>query len=620
MTDSQENMNRRILVIDDNEAIHEDFCKVLGHDDGGDAGGLTAAMLGQDKTSNHVVTYEIDSAFQGQEGLEKVRAALVAGRPYAMAFVDMRMPPGWDGLETIKRIWDADPRIQIAICTAYSDYPWGDIVDQLGVTDSLLILKKPFDEAEACQMALAMTEKWNITNQRDIADDLLRHDTYHDKLTGLPNRTLLNEHIQRCIQRSLLHPEYAYSLLIVEMDDFKVVNDSLGHKTGDDLLIGIGKRLLDIVRTLNIAIRPIDGKIGRLGGDEFFILLDGLKKWEDAASIAQLVHDSLQKPFLLNEVERTVSVSIGITTNQVKYTLPDDMLRDADTALYQAKARGKSRHVAFNSQMHDRAVERLHMENDLRKALDRNELKIQYQPLVSLSTGRIDSFEALVRWNHPERGFTPPDKFIPLAESTGLIVPIGHWVLCEACRQVRKWQQEIPGYDDLSIGVNVSVKQLVKPGLDEEVQQVLRHIDLDPNNLHLEVTESAVMENTELATSMLEKLRAQGIGIHLDDFGTGYSSLSYLHTLPITAIKVDRSFISRLSTDNRHTATVQAIQTLAENRNMKLIAEGIETLEQLVQLQALNCDLGQGYYFAKPMDAQDATALISSDRNLVLLQ
>lgn len=644
MTEPSKEPNRRILIVDDNPAIHDDFRKVLSGKSTYDAdlANVANALFGEQADASQA-GYELDFAQQGKEGLEKVQAAVEENHPFSMAFVDMRMPPGWNGVETIQHLWKADPNLEVVICTAYTDFSWEQIVSHLGVSDRLLILKKPFDIAEVSQLALALTEKWNLArqahlqlvdlekmveqrtqqlretneklhqeiSQREQAEDRLRHSAFHDALTNLPNRALLLDRLDRCVQRTKRHPDYLYAVLFLDLDGFKVINDSLGHRMGDELLINVGQRLETSIRPIDSVSRSAaDETTARLGGDEFVVLLDGIKQPQDAQVVATRIIDELSRPFRIGGRDVVVGVSIGISIGHPDYTHPDEAIRDADTALYQAKDRGKGCVVIFDSEMRQAAVERMEIESDLRQAIDRQQVHLHYQPIVDLSAGTICGFEALVRWKHPDRGWVMPDDFVPIAEETGIITALGRWVIREACHQGQQWRKRFPQWENLTISVNLSTRQFRDPALLETIDQALAESGLPPQNLCLEVTETAVMDNPQLAKGTLCDCKARRLSVHMDDFGTGFSSLSYLHNLPLDAVKIDRTFVQNLRLDAEHTTTVLAIIQLAHNRGLTVIAEGIEEANQLAQLHALDCDLGQGYYFARPMPAADAEKLL----------
>jgi diguanylate cyclase (GGDEF)-like protein/PAS domain S-box-containing protein len=441
---------------------------------------------------------------------------------------------------------------------------------------------------------------------RQRAKDLLVHDAFHDGLTGLPNRALFMHHLKLTFERAQRREEPPFVVLFLDLDRFKLVNDSLGHLVGDQLLVGIARRL-------ESCLRPGD-RVARLGGDEFTILLKNINDTSEATEVAERIRQELTQPFTLSGQEVFTTLSIGVAHSALGYEQPEDMLRDADTAMYRAKARGTARHEVFDKTMHSQALSLLQMETDLRRAVERQEFLVHYQPIVTLETGRLRGFEALVRWHHPEQGLIPPIKFIPIAEETGLIVDIGHWALREACRQMREWQAQYPAGSELQMSVNLSGKQFVQPNLLGRIKGILRETGLPPRSLKLEITESVVMENIEVATSMLQQIRALEIELSIDDFGTGYSSLSYLHRFPLNTLKIDRSFVIHMSNNNENKEIVRTIVMLARSLGMDVIAEGVETQDQLAQLWALECKYGQGYFFSKPLGGKAAGELVKHNK------
>ena len=461
-----------------------------------------------------------------------------------------------------------------------------------------------------------IAEQERISRVLEETKEHFRHAAFHDSLTGLPNRAMFTELLKAEIESSSRSNGHKFAVLFLDLDRFKNVNDSLGHTHGDLLLVAFAERL---ERTL----RPVD-TLARFGGDEFAILLSGMNDATDAVRVAQRIQDELSQPFMLDKNSASATASIGIALSSSGYDRADDILRDADIAMYRAKENGKARYELFDQGMHARAVSRLQLESDLRQAIEKKEFAVYYQPIVALPTGRLAGFEALVRWNHPRHGLVQPGDFIPVAEETGLIVPIGQWVLNEACAQVRQWQLDSPTHRALSLSVNLSARQVAQPNLLDRIKEALDNSKLNPHCLKLEITESVVMENAEAAALMFKQLRSLGVQLSIDDFGTGYSSLSYLHRFPLNYLKIDRSFVSRLTTDNDN-AIVRTISTLARNLGMEVIAEGIETEEQYQQLKMLGCEYGQGYLFSRPVDntgvqhllAQDAHRDTEPDLNLV---
>ncbi|BAU66050.1 response regulator receiver modulated diguanylate cyclase/phosphodiesterase with PAS/PAC sensor [Stanieria sp. NIES-3757] len=431
--------------------------------------------------------------------------------------------------------------------------------------------------------------------ERKRAEEQLIYDALHDGLTGLPNRNLFSEHLNRVLKKHQRNPENQFAVLFLDLDRFKVVNDSLGHTIGDQLLIQMGKRIQACLRSSDL--------LARLGGDEFAILLEGINTIKDATKFAKRIQKSLTLPFWVGSNEVFTSASIGIAFSDLNSNSSEELLRNADIAMYKAKALGKSRHELFNETLHIEVVNRLQLETDFRRALDKGELQLHYQPIISLSNQKVIGFEALVRWHHPKRGYVCPEKFISLAEETGMVIPLGWWVLQEACYQLREWQINFNN-PNLTVGVNFSQKQLSQTNLVDSLLQILEATGLEAKSLKLEITESMLMDDIKATMKTLSRLKAVGIQLHLDDFGTGYSSLSYLHSLPIDALKIDRSFIKNIDQEGKNSKIVEAIVMMAKSLELKVIAEGIETPIQLAKLQKLQCPYGQGYLFSRPLSPQ----------------
>jgi len=465
---------------------------------------------------------------------------------------------------------------------------------------------------DAAGKSLRIAGSQTDMTDRKVAEEQLRHDACHDALTGLANRVLLTDRLNRCLLRSKRHPDYTFAVLFLDLDKFKVINDSLGHAVGDKLLVEIAARLSASLRVSDtVAVPRLPTCLARVGGDEFVLLLDRLRDAADGVRVAERIQSALKQPFQIDGHEVFTAVSIGIAPSSSAYESAEEILRDADTALYKAKSAGGGGYVMFNQAMHADAMTRWRVENELRRAIGRDELYLVYQPILDLRTGEILECEALVRWKHPERGLISPADFIPVAESSGLIVPLGYWVLRAACRQLKKWEARHPLSESFCVGVNVSAKQFSSDShFVEEIRRIIEETGVEPRRLRLEITESVMMSGSA-ALAMLTRIRELGVTFHLDDFGTGYSSLSYLHRMPLDALKIDQSFVHAMSTDAMSRSIVVAIVTLGHSLGMNVIAEGVETKEELESLRAMKCDAAQGYYLYRPMDADAAQVLLA---------
>lgn len=620
---------RRVLIVDDNPAIHEDFRKILrGSAD--DHSGLLAAermLLGEATPAAARPAFELDTALQGQEGVARVKQALAEQRPYAMAFIDMRMPPGWDGLETIQRLWEIDPHVQVVICSAHSDYDWMEVVARLDHSDKLLVVKKPFEPIEVLQSANALTRKWDNertlrrqvehleqvvetrTQGLEAANRQLRHLASHDALTGLPNRVLLDDRLAQAVA----HAErdgHSFAVAMFDLDRFKMVNDSLGHRAGDKLIKEVAHRLAGIARSTDT--------VGRLGGDEFLFIMERLEKREDAELIARRAVEALAAPIRLDGVDVHTSASIGIAAFPADGKSVETLIANADAAMYCAKQRGRNAIQCYADGMNSATQERVKLESDLHQALTLKQFELHYQPKVDTGSGVIRGAEALVRWRHPERGLVPPGEFIPVAESCGLIDAIGEWVVRESCRQARAWQLE--GLPALRVAVNLSAFQFRDRNLLQMIREALAAAHLEPRFLEIEITESALMSDPEDSVTILEQLSRMGVVVSVDDFGTGYSSMSYLRRFPIDKLKIDRGFIAELISRADDASIVKAIVSLAHSLQLKVVAEGVETREQLDLLKALGCDQYQGFCFSPAVPAKKFAELLRESQEKDLPQ
>jgi diguanylate cyclase (GGDEF)-like protein len=617
-------INRRILVIDDNPGIHADFRKVLGTglDDQGALAAAELALLGESLPSSMNRGFEVDSAFQGQEGVARVQQALDDGRPYAMAFVDMRMPPGWDGLETIQRLWAIDPDVQIVICSAHSDYDWDDVAARLNNSDKLLVIKKPFEAVEVVQSANALTRKWHneriVRNQvetleqvvtartqgLETANKQLRHLATHDVLTGLPNRVLMDDRIGQCIALADRQGQ-TFAVIVLDLDRFKLVNDSFGHRVGDELLKEVAQRLKSVVRDIDT--------VARLGGDEFVLIITQSPERDAVEGLASRLIDVMQASVRIAGIEIHTSPSIGIAFYPHDGANIETLLAHADAAMYYAKQQGRNNFQCFVPSMNTATQEKVRLEMDMHIALEQKQFELHYQPKVNTATGVMHGAEALLRWTHPVHGAIAPAKFIPIAEECGLIGAIGAWVVREACRQARAWQ--LDGLPPLRVAVNLSASQFRQGNIVTMIRDALDAAGLEARFLEVELTESVVMSDPEESIAILEQLSTMGVLVSVDDFGTGYSSMSYLRRFPIDKIKIDRGFISEAMSRPDDASIVRAIVSLAHSLRLKVVAEGVESSEQLEFLKTLGCDQYQGFHFSPALPPAQFEALVRSERD-----
>ena len=613
-------LRHRVLVIDDNPAIHADYRKILTSEGHTQQSAAEAGLFGAPPTDVARPVFDVDAALQGRDGVELARAALEQGRPYSVAFVDMRMPPGWDGLETIENLWKVDPDVQVVICSAYTDYDWLELLARLGHSDKLIVVKKPFEPIEILQCASALSRKWqnaralkrhveslelvvtDRTKGLEAANRQLRHLASHDALTGLPNRLLFDDRIAQAIAQAQ-RQAHEFAVMIVDLDRFKLINDSLGHRAGDDLLRVVAQRLSHAVRAIDTT--------ARIGGDEFVILLGGPVTRAEAIEIAERALECMEPSIQLLGIDVHSSPSIGIAFYPRDGVTVDSLLARADAAMYSAKERGRNNVQCYEDGMTAATQDRVKFESELHEALRSGQFELHYQPKVDTATGRINSAEALIRWRHPQRGLVPPGDFIMVAGECGLLDAIGEWVLLEACRQAKAWQRE--GLRPLRVAVNLAPSQFRLANLVDQIRRALDAAALDPQFLEVELTESAVMSDAEESIRILEAVSRMGVLVSVDDFGTGYSSMSYLRRFPIDKLKIDRCFVEDMTRRPEDASIVRAIISLAHSLRLKVIAEGVETPEQLALLAQLGCDQYQGFHFSPAVLPAAFAALVRQE-------
>ncbi len=651
--------NRRILLVDDNPAIHEDYRKILTAPDPGITtvlAELESDLFGHRPGWSRSEHFNVESALGGAEAALLVQQAADRDQPYAMAFVDVRMPPGYDGLEAAARMWQIDPDIQMVICTAYSDCTWSDMVERLGRAEQWVVLKKPFDAIEVRQLALAFTRKWQSLREnrdhaaaledqirqrtaaleaanRSLFDEMKRareaerrvsHLANHDSLTGLPNRRFVETHLRYQLEQSRRRGRQV-AIISVDLDRFKWVNDTLGHAAGDLVLKTVSERLAAVLRRGDCVARKEppaldtdeipsidDGHtVARIGGDEFIVVLSEVGGEDDAALVAARIIETLSKPVTIEGSEVALGASLGVALQSADHVDADDLLRKADLAMREAKDSGRNT-FRFYAPGHERAgPDLLWLRSGLHRALERGELQLHYQPEINVSEGgAVFGVEALLRWTDPQRGSIAPADFIPVAEETGLIIELGEYVLREACRQAAAWRAE--GLVFGRVAVNVSTRQIHSTAFVDTVARQLSLAGLPASSLALEITESALATDRSDSSRVLSQLRQLGAHIALDDFGTGYSSLARLEGWPIDVIKIDRSFVARLPGDQRSAGIVKAILGLAMSLDLRVVAEGVETAAQRDALLSEGCHVMQGYFYARPMPASALAPWISN--------
>jgi diguanylate cyclase (GGDEF)-like protein len=568
--------------------------------------------------------YTIELAESAEEAIDLFAELTQEQIEVPLLICDQTMP-SMDGVELLSYLHGQYPKTLKILLTGMASLK--EVIYAVNHANLYRYITKPWDETDlgltvrealrryAQEKQLAeqnqILQQVNLELQQEIGDRRqaeaqLAFDALHDGLTGLPNRTQLMKKIESALQSAQSDGGNPFAVLFIDLDRFKRVNDSLGHIVGDQFLIAIAHRL-------QLCLRPTD-LVARLGGDEFTVLIEPVQDPAEATQIAERILETLRTPFHLQGHTLFSGASIGIAFGSADYQTAVDLLRDADLAMYQAKETGRACYALFNQQLHIQSLKLLQIESDLRQAISQQEFFLNYQPIVNLITGRLLGFEALVRWQHPQHGLIPPSDFIPVAEETGLIIALGEWVLRQACHQLHTWQQAFPDQAALTVSVNLSGQQLRDPGFIGRLDRVLVETQLDGNHVRLELTESMLIEHVEAILQTLNEIRARNIQLSIDDFGIGYSSLNYLLRFPINTLKIDRTFVDRMTVDTENFEIVRAIATLAHSIKMDVIAEGIETLQQVAQLKGLGCEFGQGYLFAKPLSVQSAEQLLAADQ------
>ena len=613
--------NRRVLIVDDTTSIHEVFRKILCADTKGSESldSIEATLFGTPATVRQ--TFVLDSAYQGQEALAMVSKALADNEPYALVFIDMRMPPGWDGLETIEHLWTVDPNLQIALCTAYSDYSFETIEERIQYSDQLLILKKPFDNLEIHQMASALTWKWQLAQdaafkmlelERTIEErvqELLKvsHLLQYDALTELPNSTLLGDRLTQAIAVCRRH-DTQLAVMFIGLDRFKRINNALGYPVGDEMLKQVSQSLVATVRASD--------SVFRYGSDQFVLILNDIKHPQQTQYIAEKLLGAISTTHYVAGHDLSVTASLGISIYPNDSFSAVELIKNAETAMHTSKAHGPNDFSFFVNEMNLRAQAQQSLESAIRQGLQRDEFILHYQPKLDLSSGRIVGAEALIRWHQPDHGWIYPSAFIPVAEDSGLIVPLSQWVLRQACEQAQAWRAA--GLPALCISVNISAIDFRQRNFVANLAAILQRTGLTPSLLELEITESVLMQNVEDTLVTLQDIKALGVRLSIDDFGTGYSSLSYLRRFPIDVLKIDQSFVRGLGENSQDAQLISAIISLGKSLDLNIIAEGVETLEQLEFLKAHRCEEGQGFLFSKAVAAAEFAQLMQAGQRSLM--
>jgi diguanylate cyclase len=614
----------RILVVDDNAAIHDDFRKVLcgkNEERARRVRALERSVLDGDgdlppeslKTLEASL-YEVDSAFQGEEALERVRGSEREGRPYALIFMDVRMPPGWDGIETIRRIWAEFPDIEMVVCTAYSDYSWEEILEKVGNGERLLFLRKPFDTVSVKQMALALTRKWQLTrrlqgyvrqleaevSERTKSEERLRFEASHDPLTGLANRASLDRHLRTALEGHGDQSAGRFGLFYLDAARFKEINDTLGYRNGDRILGEIASRL---ERSLgSVAF------VARVFGNEFALMVPSIDSEEAARKVARQICQALEAPFAVESLQLEVRVSISIVLYPDHGVTADELMRRADMTMWEAK-RACGEVLFYEPKFDQFSPERLTLLGELRRAIASGDLQVYYQPKVDLKSGWVEGFEALVRWDHPIRGFMYPGDFVPAAERGGLSEPLSLWMLQKGIEQWKQWNGK--GWD-FSVSINLSAKELLVSDLPVLIGEMLRKHGMPAHRLVLEITERAMMEDPARARETMLAVSRLGVRLSIDDFGVGYSSLVYLRNSPVNEIKIDRSFVSQMADSNDDMTIVRSTISLGQTLGLKVVAEGVENERDFELLKQLSCDSVQGHYICEARPAAEIESWLTS--------
>jgi diguanylate cyclase (GGDEF)-like protein len=600
----------RILVADDEATIRDSYRDILqaaaSPTSGSGLDEMRERLFGKRRDAPVGERFELTFCVGAEDAVQALHDANAESRPFSVVFLDMRMPPGPDGVWAATRIRELDPRVDIVVVTAYSDIDPEEIARRVPPAGSLFYLQKPFHAHEIRQLAGAL-------GRRRQAEDRIRQLAYFDEVTGLPNRALFKERLSQAVALARRN-QRQLAVLFLDLDNFKRINDTLGHSSGDLLLQEAAKRLLLNVRASDAVVqgRAVDTEgLARFGGDEFTLVLAEISQGTDAGLVARRLLETLAQPVSLAGHDVTVTASIGIAVYPQDGQDVESLLKNADMAMYFAKREGRNTFQFFTEAMNAAALRRMTMESHLRRALELGELALHYQPQIDVATGSTTGAEALLRWNCRELGTIPPAEFIPLAEETGLIVPIGEWVLRTACAQAKAWR--LAGVPLPRVAVNVSVHQFAQDDFPALVARILSEVGLEPGALEIEITESVLLKDGEAALSTLRELKALGVHLAIDDFGTGYSSLAYLKQFPIDRLKIDRTFVCSVNNDPQDRAIAAAIIAMAESMNLRVTAEGVETEGQLSFLRSRHCDEAQGYLLSRPLPTQEAAEFLQRE-------